>query len=87
MNKLLKEVIEHAERWPLEDQQELAEYARESRHAGPVSTRCRIKSAQPSGRDWQKPIRGSSWRRSALLKLTSVMRDESTLHSHGIFRS
>ena len=29
MNKLLKEVIEHAENWPLEDQQELAEYARE----------------------------------------------------------
>ena len=29
MNKLLKEVIEHAETWPVEDQQELAEYARE----------------------------------------------------------
>ena len=29
MNRLLKEVIEHAENWPLEDQQELAEYARE----------------------------------------------------------
>jgi hypothetical protein len=29
MNKLLKEVIEHAENWPREDQEELAEYARE----------------------------------------------------------
>ena len=29
MNKLLKEVIEHAENWPQEDQEELAEYARE----------------------------------------------------------
>jgi hypothetical protein len=29
MNRVLKEVIEHAETWPLEDQQELAEYARE----------------------------------------------------------
>ena len=29
MNKLLKEVIEHAETWPQEDQEELAEYARE----------------------------------------------------------
>lgn len=29
MNRTLKEVIEHAETWPLEDQQELAEYARE----------------------------------------------------------
>jgi hypothetical protein len=29
MNRTLKEVIEHAEAWPLEDQQELAEYARE----------------------------------------------------------
>jgi hypothetical protein len=29
MSRILKEVIEHAETWPLEDQQELAEYARE----------------------------------------------------------
>jgi len=29
MNRILKEVIEHAETWPLEDQQELAEFARE----------------------------------------------------------
>lgn len=29
MNRILKEVMEHAETWPLEDQQELAEYARE----------------------------------------------------------
>ena len=29
MNRLLREVIEHAETWPLEDQEELAEYARE----------------------------------------------------------
>lgn len=29
MNRILQEVIEHAETWPLEDQQELAEYARE----------------------------------------------------------
>ena len=29
MNKILKEVIEHAETWPVEDQQDLAEYARE----------------------------------------------------------
>lgn len=29
MNKLLREVIEHAENWPREDQEELAEYARE----------------------------------------------------------
>jgi hypothetical protein len=29
MNRILKELIEHAETWPLEDQQELAEYARE----------------------------------------------------------
>jgi hypothetical protein len=29
MNRLLKEVIEHAETWPLEDHEELAEYARE----------------------------------------------------------
>ena len=29
MNRLLKEVIEHAETWPQEDQEELAEYARE----------------------------------------------------------
>jgi len=29
MNKTLKEVIEHAETWPVEDQEELAEYARE----------------------------------------------------------
>jgi predicted transcriptional regulator len=29
MNRILKEVIEHAETWPLEDQEELAEHARE----------------------------------------------------------
>lgn len=29
MNKLLKEMIEHAETWPREDQEELVEYARE----------------------------------------------------------
>ena len=29
MDKILKEVIAHAETWPVEDQQELAEYARE----------------------------------------------------------
>ncbi len=29
MNKILQEVIAHAETWPVEDQQELAEYARE----------------------------------------------------------
>jgi hypothetical protein len=29
MNRILKEMIEHAETWPLEDQEELAEYARE----------------------------------------------------------
>ncbi|MEH2623846.1 hypothetical protein V1292_001901 [Bradyrhizobium sp. AZCC 1719] len=29
MNRILKEVLEHAESWPLEDQEELAEYARE----------------------------------------------------------
>jgi predicted transcriptional regulator len=29
MNNILKEVIEHAATWPVEDQQELAEYARE----------------------------------------------------------
>lgn len=29
MNRILKEVIEHAETWPVEDQQELAECARE----------------------------------------------------------
>jgi hypothetical protein len=29
VNKILKEVIEHAETWPQEDQEELAEYARE----------------------------------------------------------
>jgi predicted transcriptional regulator len=29
MNKLLKEMVEHAETWPREDQEELAECARE----------------------------------------------------------
>ncbi len=29
MNRTLKEVIEHAATWPQEDQEELAEYARE----------------------------------------------------------
>ena len=29
MNRILKEVIEHAASWPEEDQEELAEYARE----------------------------------------------------------
>jgi len=29
MNRILKEVIEHAATWPREDQEELAEYARE----------------------------------------------------------
>jgi len=29
MNKILKEMIEHAETWPVEDQEELVEYARE----------------------------------------------------------
>ena len=29
MNRLLKEAFEHAETWPQEDQEELAEYARE----------------------------------------------------------
>ena len=29
MNRILKEVIEHAASWPLEDQEELAEFARE----------------------------------------------------------
>jgi predicted transcriptional regulator len=29
MNRLLKEVFKHAETWPQEDQEELAEYARE----------------------------------------------------------
>jgi predicted transcriptional regulator len=29
MNRLLKEVFEHADTWPQEDQEELAEYARE----------------------------------------------------------
>ena len=29
MNRILKEMIEHVETWPIEDQEELAEYARE----------------------------------------------------------
>lgn len=29
MNRILQEVIEHAATWPQEDQEELAEYARE----------------------------------------------------------
>lgn len=29
MNRLLKEMIDHAATWPQEDQEELAEYARE----------------------------------------------------------
>ena len=29
MNRILQEVIEHAANWPEEDQEELAEYARE----------------------------------------------------------
>ena len=29
MNRILKEVIEHAATWPQEDQEDLAEYARE----------------------------------------------------------
>jgi len=29
MSWILKDVIEHAETWPLEDQEELAEYSRE----------------------------------------------------------
>ena len=29
MNRILQEVIEHAASWPQEDQEELAEYARE----------------------------------------------------------
>jgi len=29
MNKMLQEVFEHAANWPREDQEELAEYARE----------------------------------------------------------
>ena len=29
MNKILREVFEHAANWPREDQEELAEYARE----------------------------------------------------------
>jgi len=29
MNRILKEMIEHAATWPQEDQEELAEYARE----------------------------------------------------------
>ena len=29
MNKILQEVFEHAANWPREDQEELAEYARE----------------------------------------------------------
>lgn len=29
MNKILQDVFEHAANWPLEDQEELAEYARE----------------------------------------------------------
>ena len=29
MNRILKEVIEHAASWPREDQEELAEFARE----------------------------------------------------------
>ena len=29
MNKILQDVFEHAANWPVEDQEELAEYARE----------------------------------------------------------
>ena len=37
MTKILKDILEHAEAWPAEDQKELAAYAREieSRRSGP----------------------------------------------------
>ena len=40
MNRILKDVIEQAETWPLEDQQELVEYAREieARRTGVYTT-------------------------------------------------
>ena len=45
MTKTLKDVMEHAATWPREDQEELAEYAREieARRTGVMS--CRTTSA------------------------------------------
>jgi hypothetical protein len=50
VNKLLKEMIEHADTWPREDQEELAEYAREIEARRTVSTRCRTMSGWRSGK-------------------------------------
>ena len=63
MNKLLKEVIEHAETWPREDQEELAEYAREieARRTG-VYTMSDDERIGGRGRDWLRPIAGNSCR-------------------------
>ena len=62
MNKILKEVIEHAETWPEEDQEELAEYAREIEARGPASTRCQTTSVRRSGKGWLRPIAGNLFR-------------------------
>jgi len=82
MNRLLKEVFEHAETWPQEDQEELAEYAREieARRTGIYTMPT---NARQSGRDWLKPIAESLCRKNSLLKPISAT-GESPLHASGV---
>ena len=87
MNKLLKEVIAHAENWPLEDQQELAEYAREieARRTGVYMMSDQERMAVQKG--LAEADRGQFVSEERIAEADKSMKDEDTLYAGGVFRS
>ena len=86
MNKILKEVIEHAETWPREDQEELAEYAREieARRTGIYTMSDDERAAV--GKGLAEADRGEFVPDELIAKPTSATTDEDTLYARGVLR-
>jgi hypothetical protein len=86
MNKILKEVIEHAETWPQEDQEELAEYAREieARRTGVYTMSDDERAAVRRG--LAEADRGEFVRAKSLPTPTSATTDEDTLYARCLLR-
>jgi len=84
MTKTLKDLLEHAETWPREDQDELAEYAREiqARRTGiyTMSDEERAAVARAS----LKPIKAGSYLTRLWRKPINATTDEGTLYPRGI---
>jgi predicted transcriptional regulator len=81
MTKTLKDLLEHAETWPREDQDELAEYAREiqARRTGIYTMSDEERAAV--GKGMAEPDRGKFVPDEVVTEADKHTNDEGSLHS------